>query len=149
MAHRRSSFRWCLLPIFGRPWGLPGSWHLSSCVPRSLTPAGPRGSHHERSLCVGFRNTNTVSTCANEVTRLNCLGECGLPCGPQDALCTLRVHCSVIQGVAQSSQPLLEGGASICLTTSFAYATLDRGGWLGLTPRGLSPRQKCQAFLAH
>ena len=61
-----------------------------------MTPAGPRGSHHERSLCVGFRIANTVSTCSHDVTRLNRLRECGLPCGPQDSLCTLRMHCSAI-----------------------------------------------------
>ena len=133
----------------GRSWDLPGSRHLSSCVPRSLTPAGPRGSHHTRSLCVGFRAANTVSTCSHEVTRLNRLRECGLPCGPQDSLCTLRMHCSAIQGVAQSSLHFTEKGASIYLTTSVAYATLDTGGWLDLARRGLSPRQRCQASLAH
>ena len=35
--------------------------------------------------------------------------------------------------------------ASICLTTSFAFATLDTGGWLGLTRRGLAPRKRRQA----
>jgi len=95
---------------------------------------------------MGFRIANAVATCISSVPRLNCLGECGLPCGPQDALCTLRAHCSAIQGVAQSSSILREGGASIYLTSSFAYATLDTGGWLGLTRRGLSPRKRCQAL---
>ena len=31
-----------------------------------------------------------------EVTRLNCFGECGLSCGPQGSLCTLRISCSVV-----------------------------------------------------
>ncbi len=49
-----------------------------------------------RSLCVGFRNGNTVAACFIGVTRLNRLGECGLPCGPQDSLCTLRIFRSVV-----------------------------------------------------
>jgi hypothetical protein len=36
------------------------------------------------------------------ITRLNRLREDGLPCGPQDSLCTLRTHRSAIQVVAQS-----------------------------------------------
>ena len=104
------------------PFTIPLCW-----IPRTLKPSPPA---------------------LNEVTRLNRFGECGLPCGPQDALCTPRVHCSVIQDI-DATPPHMVGVASIYLTTSFAHATLDRGGWLGLTPRGLSPRQRCQASLAH
>lgn len=92
-----------------------------------------------RSLCIGFRITNSVATCSCSVTRLNRFGECGLPCGPQDSLGTLRMHCSAIQGFAQSSPPRGGRGASIYLTSSVAYATLDTGGWLGLTRQGLAP----------
>jgi hypothetical protein len=126
---RRPSCGWPTLPSFQRRTrGLPGSWHLSSCVPRSLTPAGPRGSHRERSLRVGFRTANTVSTCANEVTRLNRLEECGLPCGPQDSLCTLRMHCSAIQGVAQSYLPFIE--SCIDLFDNLRCIRNTRYGWL-------------------
>ena len=64
-----------------------------------------------------------------EVTRLNCFGECGLSCGPQDSLCTLRISCPVVS-----------------LTPSSIPATLDTGGWLGLTRQGLPPCKKCQAW---
>ena len=76
------SFSWYTLPSQRRQWGLPGSWHLSSCVPRSLTPADPRGSHRERSLCVGFRLGNAVAACSCNVTRLNCFGEAQSPLRP-------------------------------------------------------------------
>ena len=118
--------------------------HLRSCVPRSLTPTGPPGSHHIDPFVLASGSV-TPSPPALAVTRLNCFGECGLPCGPQDSLCTLRMHCSAIQYVAQSSHPL-EGVASICLTTSFAYATLNTGSWLGLTRQGLSPCKRCRAW---
>ncbi len=56
------------------------------------------------------------------------------------------MHCSAIQGVAQGSLPSQARVASICLTFSFASATLDTGGCLGLTRRGLSPRKRCRAY---
>ena len=59
-------------------------------------PGRPSRTSPMRSLCGGFRNANTVAACSHEVTRLNRLGECGLPCGPQDSLCTLRISCSVV-----------------------------------------------------
>lgn len=59
-------------------------------------PGRPSWISPMRSLCIGFRNANTVATRSIGVTRLNRLGECGLPCGPQDSLCTLRTSCSVV-----------------------------------------------------
>ncbi len=118
--------------------------HRCSCVPRSLTPAGPPGSHHFDPFVLASGMV-TPSPPASAVTRLNCFGECGLPCGPQDSLCTLRMHCSAVQRIAQSSLPFQQRGASICLTSSFAFATLDTDGWLGLTRRGLTPRKRCRA----
>ena len=112
--------------------------HLCSCVPRSLTPTGPPGSHRYDPFVLASGSV-TPSPPALAVTRLNCFGECGLPCGPQDSLCTLRMHCSAIQCLAQSSLTLQERVASTYLTSSVALATLDTGGWLGLTRQGLPP----------
>jgi len=59
-------------------------------------PGRPSRISPFRSFCVGFRFANTVAACSGDVTRLNRLGECGLPCGPQDSLCTLRIACSAV-----------------------------------------------------
>jgi len=91
-------------------------------------PGRPSGISPYRSRCVGFRTANTVATCAIGVTRLNRFGECGLPCGPQDSLCTLRMHCSAIQRVAQSFPLLRE--SCIDLFDFLRCIRNTRYGWL-------------------
>jgi hypothetical protein len=120
-------------------WSTLPSGKETAGPPRFLTPlflratlsdpGRPSRISPERSRCIGFRFSNTVATCSIGVTRLNRFGECGLPCGPQDSLCTLRtfrsfaLHCILLMS-----------------------ATLDTGGWLGLTRRGLAPRKKMPSF---
>ena len=64
MTRQVSFVGWYTLPVQTGGHGISQvPRHLSSCVPRSTTPAGPPGSHHERSFCVGFRIRNAVATC--------------------------------------------------------------------------------------
>ena len=56
--------------------------------------------------------------------------EHGLPCGLHDSLCTLHLLCSFRT-----------------IRNSATDATLNTGGWLSLTRRGLAPRKMHQASL--
>ena len=127
---RCPSFGWYTLPFRGRRWGLPGSWHLSYCVPRSLTPTGPLGSHHIDPFVLASDFVTPSPPAVMMITRLHRLREDGLPCGPQDSLCTLRIFRSF---------------ALHCIL--LISATLDTGGWLDLTRQGLAPCKKCRALL--
>src|SRR5262249_13146628 len=83
-----------------------------------------------RFLCVGFWLVNTIAICIKPVNgAISSLGDCGLPCGRRDSLCTLQLFCSAL------------------LRTSSIAATLGMSGWLLLTQQGLSPCQKRQALL--
>ena len=79
---------------------------------------------------MGFWLVNTIAICTMLVNgAVSSLGDCGLPCGRRDSLCTLQLFCSAL------------------LRTSSIAATLGMSGWLLLTQQGLSPCQKRQALL--
>ena len=79
---------------------------------------------------MGFWLVNTIAICTMLVNgAVSSLGDCGLPCGRRDSLCTLQLFCSAL------------------LRTSSIAATLGMSGWLLLTQQGLSPCQKRQASL--
>jgi len=77
-------------------------------------------SRHMRFFCIGFRCENDVAICINLYLR-GCIihfRKYGLPYGLSISLCTLHL-----------------------MVTHFD-ATLGMGGWLDLTPQGLSPCKK-------
>ena len=146
MAHQVAFFRWCTLPYLrGRPWGLPGS-SASLFLRATLSdPGRPSVISPMRSLCVGFRYRNTVAACSNG-NEAELLWGLRSPLRPAGFSVYASHALFGIQGVAQSPQPCEERVASICLTSSVACATLDMGGWLGLTQRGLAPRKRYRAL---
>ena len=77
------------------------------------------------------RRPPDVSPCGEELQLSGLYQTSGVrsPCGLRDALCTLQLLRSA--------------------RTSSEAATLDTGGWLGLTRWGLSPHKKRQVRLAH
>ena len=131
---RTSSFSIGWLYLLMRPQEPAGS-------PKFLTPLSIHamfsdpGSHPPdlpyRPGVAGFRNVKYVADCiflfrgSSYFRGSMCFRECGLPYGLYSSLCTLRV------------------------TVARFHATLGRGGWLILTPQGLSPCKKRQASLAH
>jgi len=79
---------------------------------------------------VGFWLVNTIAICTKPVNgAVSSLGDCGLPCGRRDSLCTLQLFRSAL------------------LRTSSIAATLGMSGWLILAQQGLAPCQKRQASL--
>ena len=95
-----------------------------------MDPGRPSGTSPWRFLCVGFWLVNTIAICTMLANgAVSCLGDCGLPCGRRDSLCTLHLFRSAL------------------LRTSSIAATLGMSGWLLLTQQGLSPCKKRQASL--
>jgi hypothetical protein len=81
-------------------------------------------------LRVVFQDVKTVDIRNKLISKLyQHFRERDLPCGLQDSLCTLALH--LVRGFRHSA----------------AGPTLDTGGWLTLTRRGLSPRKRRQASL--
>jgi hypothetical protein len=89
-------------------------------------PGGRREPHQCRLLPVGFCYVNSIAIRVYQLSRgYYGLGGCGAPYGLLGSLYTLQ--------------------SRVTLST----ATLDRSGWLDLTPPGLAPRKKSRAFSAH
>ena len=110
---------------------LPSSRRFLSRIPRSrLDPGRPSGTSPWRFLCVGFWVVNTIAICTKPVNgAVSSLGDCGLPCGRRDSLCTLQLFRSAL------------------LRTSSIASTLGMRGWLILAQQGLAPCKKRQASL--
>src|SRR5919108_504756 len=105
-------------------------------MPGARTPAGPPASHPIDAFVWASVSLTTSPPALMLLTRLIfASGWCGHPSGLQHTLSTLHRCCSPVL-----ADPFRNH-------RSASSARLDRGGWLALTPRGLSPRQKCQASL--
>jgi hypothetical protein len=103
---------------------------------RRSDPDRPSGVSPNRRLRVGFRLVNNVATCSDAFNEAHfASGWCGHPSGLQHTLSTLHRCCSPVLADPFPNH------------RSASSARLDRGGWLALAPRGLSPRQKRQASL--
>ena len=115
----------------------PGSRKFLSLFLDHATCSGPRClvSHSPflRETMLASAVLKTSPTHLYNFSRLNHLRKVLLPCGLVHALCTLHIFCSAFSPINK---------------TSARRATLDTGGWRGLTGQGLAPCKKRQASLA-
>jgi hypothetical protein len=113
--------------------GTPGAsrvlQRISSCMPRPVDSGGPPHPRQTGCLCVAFRHVKTVGIRNKLISKLyQHFRAHGRPYGLQDSLCTLTS--SIVRGLPHSSMK----------------PTLDTGGWLTLSRRGLPPRKIRRAY---
>jgi hypothetical protein len=122
-----------LIPLFFPRWGLAGSpKFLTLLYTHATLYSGPRQTLADLTNPVRLCWLPGLRPCGHLLHRddeaVSSFGDYGLSCGLRVSLCTLQLTCSAF-------------------ASSVAVATLDRSGWLSLTPQGLSPCKKRQASL--
>ena len=92
--------------FLGNPWDLPSSWTVLSWHAILCDPGGIyAGSPLYRPFHTGFRDVNHVAfRIFMPLTRLNRLGNCGIPYGLPGSLSTLRPACCQVR--TQDSLPV-------------------------------------------
>jgi len=100
-------------------------------MPQPVDSGGPSHPRLNGCSCIAFPASGAIKTLGVRNKPISKLYQHfrvrGHPCGLQDSLCTLRP--SIVRGSPRSAMD----------------ATLDTGGWLTLTPPGLSPAKIRQA----
>jgi hypothetical protein len=116
------------------PLGSPKFLTLLSTHPTLFVdPGRPSGRSPKRVLCVGFWGVNPIAICMTLFYEaVSSFGECGLPCGLRDSLCTLQLFRSALhRGFLHSChtryewlvRPCSAGTSTLQEAPSFAWRT--------------------------
>ena len=109
--------------------GFPGSPRISSCMPRPVDSGGPPHPRHTGCFVLPSEYVKTLDIRNKLISKLyQHFRAHGRPYGLQDSLCTLTS--SIVRGLPHSSMK----------------PTLDTGGRLTLSRRGLAPRKRRRAY---